>query len=485
MELWVVFRRSVSAVLRELPEVSDEDWARTPPSVRRLVAALGARIEHLEREVADLREKLGKNSSNSSKPPSSDPPGAEPNKPTKGAKKKRGAQRGHRGHSRQRLTPDKAIDCTPSHCGRCRRSLDGCKDPDPAWRQIFELPTIHPEVTEYRTHSIECPDCHHVTAGREPVDAPQSGYGDRLHALVSLLTGRFRQSKRLAVEMLAELFGIPMATGSVSKSERRMAAALEAPYTEAHGAAKAAPVVHADETSWREDKKRAWLWVAALPMLTVLMVHRNRSTEAAQQLLGEDFGGVAVSDRYSAYKWIPVERRQVCWSHLDRDFTAIAERGGPSAEVGLRLRRAAATLFRRWKLVRAGARDRAWMARKCKRLQAEVLEALEAGVDARVEKTSGTCAEILEVFPSLWTFLREAGVDPTNNLAERELRPAVQMRKLSFGTDSARGSRFFERIMTVVMSLRRQGRGLMEWLTEAFRAFRLGKTGPSLILAPP
>lgn len=475
----------MSAFGPELPEVSDEDWAKTPPSVRRLVGALVARIEHLEREVADLREKLGKNSSNSSKPPSSDPPGAAPNKPAKGSKKKRGAQKGHRGHSRQRLTPDKAIDCAPSHCGRCRRSLDGCKDPDPVWRQVFELPPIRPEVTEYRTHSIECPDCHHVTVGQEPADAPQSGYGDRLHALVSLLTGRFRQSKRLAVEMLAEIFGIPMATGSVSKSERRMAAALEAPYTEAHAAAKAAPVVHADETSWREDKKRAWLWVAALPMLTVLMVHRNRSTEAAQQLLGAGFGGVVVSDRYSAYKWIPVERRQVCWSHLDRDFTAIAERGGPSAEVGLRLRRAAATLFRRWKLVRAGARDRAWMARKCKRLQAEVLEALEAGVDAKVEKTSGTCAEILEVFPSLWTFLREAGVDPTNNLAERELRPAVQMRKLSFGTDSARGSRFFERIMTVVMSLRRQGRGLMEWLTEAFRAFRLGQTGPSLILAPP
>lgn len=475
----------MSASEPELPYVSPEDWARTPPSVRRLVEVLVLRLDTLSARVEEFEEKLRKNSSNSSKPPSSDPPGAAPNKPAKSARKKRGAQKGHRGHSRQRLTPDKGFDYAPSHCGRCRRSLDGCKDPDPVWRQVFELPPIRPEVTEYRTHSIECPDCHHVTTGREPADAPQSGYGDRLHALVALLTGRFRQSKRLAAEMLAEIFGIPMATGSVSKSERRMAAALEAPYIEAHGAAKAAPVVHADETSWREDKKRAWLWVAALPMLTVLMVHRNRSTEAAKQLLSEGFDGVAVSDRYSAYKWIPVERRQVCWSHLDRDFTAIAERGGPSAEVGLRLRRAAATLFRRWKLVRAGARDRAWMARKCKRLQAEVLEALEAGVDAKVEKTSGTCAEILEVFPSLWTFLRVEGVDPTNNLAERELRPAVQMRKLSFGTDSAHGSRFFERIMTVVMSLRRQGRGLMEWLTEAFRAFRLGQTGPSLILAPP
>ncbi len=465
--------------------MSDKDWDRTPAPVRRLVAALVARIECLEGEVADLREKLRKNSSNSSKPPSSDPPGAAPDKPAKGSKKKRGAQKGHPGHSRERLTPDNVVPCIPSHCGRCRRSLDGCKDPNPAWRQVFELPVIRPIVTEYSTHSIECPDCHHVTLGKEPADAPQSGYGDRLHALVSALTGRFRQSKRLAVEMLAEIFGIPMAAGSAVKCERRMAAALEAAYEEAHAAAKAAPVVHADETSWRENKKRAWLWVAALPMLTVLMVHRNRSAAAAKQLLGEGFGGVAVSDRYSAYKWIPVERRQVCWSHLDRDFTAIEERGGPSAEVGLRLRRAAATLFRRWKLVRAGTRDRAWMARKCKRLQAEVMEALEAGVDVKVEKTSGTCAEILDVFESLWTFLRVEGVDPTNNFAERELRPAVQMRKLSFGTDSARGSRFFERIMTVAMSLRQQKRGLMDWLTEAFRAFRLGQTGPSLILAPP
>lgn len=467
----------------ELPVVSAEDWAMTPASVRALVAALVARIEVLEKEVADLREQLGKNSRNSSKPPSSDPPGTS-TPPPKGSKRKRGAQRGHTKHSRERLSADRVVDCVPETCAHCAHALEG-RDPEPDWHQVVEIPVVLREVTEYQMHCLQCPRCRELTVGTLPEGVTPSSFGPRLHGLIALLTGRHRQSKRMVPELLEEVFGIPMSLGAVSKCEGRMSDALEAPYAEAHAAAQKAPWANVDETSWREDKRGAWLWVMATALVTVLMVHRSRSKEAAQKLMGKEFAGIAITDRYSAYLWVDRERRQLCWAHLDRDFQAMVDRGGASAEVGLALQRESDRMFKWWAWVQEGRRDRAWLVGKLPELQRAVRAALEAGVACGHEATAGTCDDLLELFAAMWTFAKVEGVEPTNNLGERELRPAVVMRKLSFGTDSAVGSRFFERIMTVVMTLRRQKRRLLDWLAEAYEAFRLRRAAPSLLPQPP
>lgn len=466
-----------------LPEVSKADWARTPPSVHRLVAALVERVAEQDCEIASLRERLGKNSRNSSKPPSSDPPDASP-PPSKPSKNKRGGQPGHPKHSRERLPADRIVPCIPTACAHCTQPLEG-HDPDPAWHQVVDLPVILRDVTEYQLHQLECPHCGEFTAATLPEGVPQGAFGSRLLVLVALLTGRYRQSKRMATEFLQEVLQIPMALGSVSRSEALISESLAAPYEEAHEAAKQAPWANVDETSWRENKHRAWLWVMATALVTVFMVHRNRSTEAAQKLMGEHWAGVAISDRYSAYRWIDFLRRQFCWSHLDRDFEAMVERGGPSREVGRALLRESARMFKWWAWVQEGRRSRAWMIRKLTELQRAVRAALNAGSQCGNPKTAGVCDQLQRLFPALWTFVTVEGVEPTNNLGERELRPAVQMRKLSFGTDSAVGSRFFERIMTVVMTLRRQKRALLDWLTEAYDAFRLGRAAPSLLPQPP
>ena len=475
----------------DLPEVSDDDWAKTPASVRALVAALVERIARLEarvaeqdRELARLREQLGKNSRNSSRPPSSDPPGAPPPPATKPSKNKRGGQKGHRKHSRERLAADRVVPCVPEACAHCEHPLEG-RDPDPEWHQVVEIPVVLREVTEYQMHCLECPRCRELTLGTLPEGVTASAFGSRLHALVALLTGRYRQSKRMVSEFLGEVLQIPMSLGAVSKCEGRVSDALEAPYAEALGAAQTAPWANVDETSWREDKRGAWLWVMATALVTVLMVHRRRSKEAAQTLMGKDFAGIAITDRYSAYLWVDCARRQLCWAHLDRDFQAMVDRGGASAEVGLALRRETARMFKWWAWVQEGRRDRAWFVRKLPELKRAVRATLEAGVACGQEATTGTCTALLKLFAALWTFATVEGVEPTNNLGERELRPAVQMRKLSFGTDSAVGSRFFERIMTVVMTLRRQKRTLLDWLAEAFDAFRLRRAVPSLLPQPP
>jgi len=475
-----------------LPEVSIEDWANTPASVRTLVAALSegivrleARVAEQDREIARLLEQLGKNSRNSSKPPSSDPPGVPPPKPKpKPTKGKRGGQKGHPKHSRERLPADRIVPCVPTECFHCAHPLEG-QDPDPTWHQVVDLPVILREVTEYQLHQLTCPRCQLATVATLPEDVPQSAFGSRLHVMAALLTGRYRQSKRMVMEFLEEVFQIPMALGSVSRCEGRVSAALETPYDEAHASARAAPWANLDETSWRENKQGAWLWVMATALVTVLMVHRNRSKEAAQKLMGADFAGVAITDRYSSYLWVDRLRRQICWSHLDRDFEAMVDRGGTSKGVGLALLRGSARMFKWWAWVEQGRRSRAWLVDKLPELQRDARAALKAGVACGNDKTAGVCAEMLKLFPAMWTFVTVEGVEPTNNLAERSLRPAVQMRLLSFGTDSAVGSRFFERIMTVVMTLRRQKRGLMAWLTEAFDAARLGRAAPSLLPQPP
>ena len=474
------------------PAVSESDWAKTPLSVQHLVANLFARLDRLEArvaeqdlEIASLREQLGKTSRNSSKPPSSDPPGMPPppSKPPP-SKAKRGGQKGHPKHSRERLPADRVVPCVPTACAHCEHPLAG-HDPDPAWHQVVDVPVILREVTEYQLHQLECSRCRQSTVATLPEGVTTSAFGTRLHALAALLTGRYRQSKRMVVEFLGEVFQIPMSLGSVSRCEARVSTALKGPYEEAHASAQAAPWANVDETSWREDKRGAWLWVMATALVTVLMVHRNRSKAAAQQLMGEGFAGIAISDRYSAYLWVEVARRQVCWSHLNRDFEAMVDRGGASRDVGTALLRESARMFKWWAWVERGSRSRAWLESKLPELQRATRKALTAGTACKNEKTEGVCREILELFPALWTFVTVEGVEPTNNLAERSLRPAVQMRVLSFGTDSATGSRFFERIMTVAMTLRRQGRSLLDWLAGAIDAFRLGRTAPSLLPQPP
>ena len=463
----------------EPPAVSEEDWAKTPASVQHLVLSLLKRIATLEAEVASLKERLGLNSSNSSKPPSSDPPGTPPSAPPKGSPRKRGGQKGHPGHRRERLPPTRVESCVPTTCAGCQAPLTG-QDPEPAWHQVVELPAVVREVIEYQVHTLTCACCGQDTTGALPEGVSRKGFGPRLQAWVALLTGRYRLSKRLVEEMLGEVFEIPMSLGAVVDCEQEVSAALAPAWQEAHAVAQAQPVANVDETSWRENKRRAWLWVMVTRLATVFLIHPRRSRLAARILLG-DFDGVVGSDRYSAYDDLNALLRQLCWAHLTRDWQRMVDRGGASRTVGEDLQHLTRKLFRWWNHVATGRRSRGWMQRKLPELQREFRAILQGALQIPHARTAATCASLLEQFESLWTFVRVEGVEPTNNAAERAVRPAVQARKLSFGTDSAAGSRFVERILTVVATLRQHGRSLLPFLTDTLRAFRAAAAPPSLL----
>ncbi len=250
---------------------------------------------------------------------------------------------------------------------------------------------------------------------------------------------------------------------------------------EARASVPEQPVAHLDETSWREGGKRAWLWVAVTSLVTVFVVRLARGGQVARELLGEGFGGILVTDRYSAYNWYPVRWRQVCWAHLRRDFEAIRGRGGISEEIGDALLKQAHQMFTWWHLVRDGTLSRSTFRSSMSPLRREVERLLEAGSQCGVAKTEGTCREMLKRREALWTFVEVEGVEPTNNTAERSIRPGVQWRKVSLGTQSEAGSRYVESMMTVVATLKQQKRNVLAYLTAVHEAALRGETAPSLL----
>jgi transposase len=467
-----------------LPALSHEVWKRTPPEAQAYIRALEARVATLEGMVQTLQEQLHQTSRNSSRPPSSDPPHRErPHRPR--STRRRGGQPGHPGHTRT-LRPvdevDEVVVLKPAQCAHCQAPLSG-EDPT-LWRhQVIELPPIKPVVTEYQWHQLVCAACGEVTRAPWPAGVPSGTYGPRVQATVALYTGAYRLSKRTTQQMMDEVFGVPMSVGTISPLEQATTEAVAAPVEEARTYVQAQEVAHLDATSWRQGAKRAWLWVAVTSLVTVFVVRMSRGGQVARELLGERFSGILVTDRYSAYNWYPVRWRQLCWAHLLRDFEAMRDRGGCSAEIGDALLAQAHQMFTWWHRVREGTLQRSTFRSYMTPLRREVERLLEAGSRCGVPQTAGTCRDILKRREALWTFVQVAGVEPTNNTAERAIRPGVLWRKGSCGTQSAEGSRFVESMMTVVATLKQQQRNVLEYLTTACEAALRGEAAPSLLPA--
>ena len=443
--------------------------------LKKLVATLLRRVAQLEAEVAQLRQ----NSRNSSKPPSMDPPGA-PRREGQPSGRKRGGQPGHKHHKRELLPPEQVsetVELVPGTCQRCHTKLVGT-DTNPRRTQVVEVPPITPHVTEYRQHELDCMVCGAQTRAELPVEAAAT-FGPRLQSLIAVCTGGYRLSKRVTQELLSDFLGVKLALGSVCNIERNVSRSLAPAVEEAREYIRQQPVVHADETGWREDKQRAWLWTASSPSVTVFQVAKSRGAAVAKEMLGEGFNGYLVVDRWSGYEWAPL--RQLCWSHLLRDFQGFIDRGGVGGKLGTQLLDASRAMFHLWNRVRLGSLERVDFQLAMKPIEQHVLDLLAEAQTFAEPKTAGMAREILARAEYLWCFVDNPGVEPTNNVAERAIRPAVLWRKGSFGTDTAAGSRFAERILTAVATLKQQRRPLLNYLEQAGRALVGSYTAPSLL----
>ena len=450
------------------------------------VEALTKALEKALARIGELEARLAQNSQNSSQPPSSDLPGT-PRQPKEPTGRGRGGQPGHKQHKRERLDPDDVIAVVPKRCGRCHRRLRG-RDPSPRVHQVIELPEIQPHVTDYELHELAC-TCGTRTRANLPDGVPTSAFGPRLAATVALCSGRYRMPKRTVQEILRDLFGIDVALGSIPKMERFVSEAIAGPVDEARAAVREQDVVHQDETGWFEGsqggrKARAWLWVAVTAVVTVFRIARSRGARVAKEMLGEDFGGFLVVDRWSAYLWKPRGMRQVCWAHLIRDFRGFVERGGESARIGEQLLARAKLMIHWWHRIRDGTLTRRTFQRRMKKVERLVGRLLRRAAVCGNAKTEGVAKDTLKHEPALFTFVLATGVEPTNNTAERALRGAVIWRKISFGTDSEHGSRFVERILTAVSTLKQQRRHVLAYLTAACEAALHERRAPSLLPSP-
>jgi transposase len=320
-----------------------------------------------------------------------------------------------------------------------------------------------------------------TTCASPPEGVSAGGFGPDLQAVMATWTGAYRLSERQIRQMAGDLFGLSISTGMISKLERLSSEALQAPYNELAAAVHSAGVIHADETSWRQERRKTWLWAAVAAMYTVFSIARNRTAEVARAVLGTQDAAITVTNRCSSYDWIVGTHRQICWSHLRRDFQAMIDRGGAAEPIGRRLLKLSDRLFHWWDRLEGGEVDRRRFRVPMGRLRSEIEAALRDGTRCGCGTTSGSCAEILRVEESLWTFARVAGVSPTNNAAERAMRHAVIWRRISGGTDSERGGRFVKRMLTVVATCRQQGLNVLDYLTSCFRAEREGHPIPSLL----
>ena len=483
--------------LLETARIDTDDWEKTPVSVRQLVVQLGLKIEQLEQHLKELQdskegleEKLKRNSENSHSPPASDAPSRQKKKKKKPTGKKRGGQAGHPGHSRP-LYPveecNRVTDHYPKTCAGCGEALKGF-DPKPYRHQVIEIPPIQLDIEEHRLHQLTCHHCGEKTRAVLPEEVEECGYRERVVAIVSLLSGMYRHSHRMVVSAMSDLFGVKISLGSVNRLRREASEAVSGPVASAQVYVQSQPIVGADETGFKQanadgqnpQNKRAWLWVAVTPLVTFFQVMLSRSTAAAQALLGKNFGGILNSDRYNAYNWLDVGQRQLCWAHLKREFTKISERHGGSRQLGRDLLAQEKKLFRLWHRVRDGTLTRNQFLELVSPIRERVRSLLQQGADYQIgsqektplAKTVRTCRQLLKVEPALWLFVTVEGLEPTNNAAERAIRPAVLWRRTSFGSQSSAGSVFVARMLTVVTSLRSQNRNVLEFMTQASRLRR-------------
>jgi transposase len=459
------------------PEIA----AEMTPAVRAFVDLLLNRIETLEAEVAELKQRLNRSPQNSSLPPSSQHPHAKPAPPRKPSGKKPGGQPGHPKSERALIATEQCsevVTLKPSACRRCGRKLAGT-DAQPLRHQVWELPEIRPLVTEYQRHRLVCDSCSETTCAELPPGVPTGQAGPQLIALVALLMGCFRQSKRRVALFLEQVLQQPCSPGWVVKLQNQATAALRPFYQGAVAQLPTQDNLAIDESPTKEGPVKAWLWTCVAATFTVFALRTTRAATVLEELLGKEFQGAVMCDRAKMYWWLP--SLQWCWAHLKRDFQALIDSPDQKAKrLGRDLMRPTRELFRLWARYRDGTITRTGLKRLMHPIRQEVESLLLRGAFSGNPRLYGMCQELHGHREWLWTFLDVDGVEPTNNASERSLRHAVIWRKLSFGTQSKAGSRFVETILTVVETCRQQSRNVFAFVAEAVHAHFAHQPAPSL-----
>lgn len=442
---------------------------QTVPECHAVIALLIERVKLLE-------ERINLDSNNSSKPPSSNGPGKPNRAQRRAGDRKRGAQPGHKGHSRAMLDAtevDRFVDCKPEAVCDCGGQVQLTSSPQR--HQVFEVPPMRAQVDEYRLYSGRCGGCGKPHAGVLPAGVPTGQLGPRALSLVGVLGTRYHLTQRKIRNLLDQLMGLSFSVGAISQAHGKVAQALKTPVAEAAASLRSADALWMDETHYPREGIANWVWAAVQPLLAVFAIYPSRARYVILDFIGEQCTAAVTSDRYAGYAFIDAKRRQVCWAHLLRDFNRIGQRQGLAGRIGRRLLGLGLVMFRR------RDKDRL-LGDPLAALQRRIRAALERGAGQQTcTRTANTCANILKLWPALWTFTTNPSLVPTNNAAEQALRSLVLKRKISGPTRSLRGDQFLSRGFSVHETCLRQGRDLWEFMHGAVHAFIANTAPPSLM----
>ena len=449
-----------------------------------------------EKQIADLQRQLAayrKTSRNSSKPPSSDgvvgP--ARPSRPRPKSKRRPGGQQGHPGYHRALVPLDQVQQVKPvlpASCQHCGLSLPQRIEQLrmaglPRRHQVTELPPIQPQVTEYQCYAVICPVCGEATRAPLPAEA-QGGFGPQLMALVAYLTVVCRMPRRVVEAFLQQALNLPISLGSTQNVWQQVSAAVAQPYQQLETQLKHEPVLNSDETGWRNNGEKRYLWALVAQSFAFYTVSSTRSAEVLIHLLGAVFAGILCSDRYSAYfKYQAQGLAQLCWAHLKRDILGIQD-FAKTTEAERFARDALALyarLFRLWRKFQGNRITRPQLLGRSLRLQKDWFALAQRHLDSADRQVRNLATALFQHCDRLFTFLEYPGVEPTNNRAERTLRIAVQWRKTSFGNRSAQGEIATARLLTVSQTCRMQGRSVLVYLATAVICHRRHQPVPSLL----
>jgi transposase len=442
------------------------------------ITELKAKNEELTFENKSLKDKINKDSSNTSLPPSKDL--YKKNKLKKKSDKKRGGQIGHQGSYRPLLDPSKVTEivrCMPGKLCGCGGNIRVSDIRPPIRHQVFELPEVKPIITEYRQFKGKCRACDQKFIGKLPAGVPTNILGPRAMAFIAQGSSLYHLSKSQIQRMLHDSLGIKVSISTISNVEKKVSRYCEKIYNELHKKVRQAAHLHIDETGHKSQGRRGYAWFFVNNDLFLLKLARSRGMKVLKEVIGENFAGRITSDRYSAYNMIDAKNRQVCWAHLLRDFRKFAHSQHEEvSDIGKSLLKNTERIFDLLKALKLQVIDKGKFNAEMEDIRRQIETQLyEGSLLKKYKNFGGSCANIYKLKDALWNFLESPELEATNNLAERSIRPFVIRRKISFGTESERGDRFLERMMSIIPMIIKSGKKVLEAVTNIIRGGLLGK----------
>jgi transposase len=475
----------------EVPQIKAEILQSWPLEAQEYILALQTYLQTLQTQIAELTNQLNQNSQNSSRPPSSDPPFKRPPKKTKEkSAKPKGGQVGHTRHSRE-LVPleevDEVIEIYPQTCEECHFPLRPSDQVgEPLRHQVWELPLVKARVKEYQFYTSECNHCLQLTQSEKswPEAVPTGQFGPQLVATLGVLHGQYQLSLRQTQELALDLWQLPLSLGALAASCQKVSAALEASYQQIESRVQKHPTNHVDETGWKREGKLGWLWVATNPLASLFKVTNSRCGKSLQRLIGEDYQGIVHSDRHKPYLKLEASRHQLCWAHLVRNLRGLAQRAGPAERWAQECLVQSEKLFEAWHRFKREEVSRAELMELVEPIRAAFKDQLVAGTAVGDGKVKAFSRALLKLEERLYLFVKEPGVEPTNNAAEQALRCGVIWRKKCFGSQSDWGESFVARVLSVRATAQKQGLNFLSYLSECLTAQWFKTSAPTLFATP-